>query len=737
MSSELLKYNADVLLTFPLIDAGTQDFVTDYVSAAGDAKLWTDQQISTNPTALILGFDSLSEIPAQGAQLDENGAGTAEGVVAFTVITSGTVGGGTAAGFFFMRSVTGQAWVNNDQIDINGGTADIATADSTTYDLAATAGLIADLGNGLHAAALSPTEMTCAQGELHIVDSATKAIEDQAVVFRTGGNASAYYAYDPFDSVRLGLTALPNAAADAAGGIPVSDAGGLDLDTQLAATNEVTAARMGALTDWIDGGRLDLIIDLILADTGELQSVLSAGILARTNNPNLNALLGVADTAGEDVPGQTAFEVADEVYTGGTHNIADSLARRIRDLQEFGTYEGGAIWIDTVNGSAGTTDFESGTAFNPVDSITDANTLAASLGLNRFMVAPGSSITFAAAQSGQIFSGEEWTLALGGQDISGSSFRGASVSGVAAGTGTQFFIECLINGTSYKDDTHLIRCGFRGAIVLLDAGDFFTHQCHMGAQAGVTPSINFGTGVGLSTDVHLHDWSGRVEFLNLGNQGTDVIHLDGQGKAVFNVNCTGGTVNWRGLWEIENNGSGITFNDDARYDQAQILQAITSDDVKFQGADIAATLADTADMQPKLGTPAGADISADIAVIEGQTDDIGVAGAGLTAIPATVDWLNGGRLDLILDAIKAVTDLLPDSGALSTIGTDTARLTAVRAAVLTDWIDAGRLDVLLDAIKAKTDQMTFTKANELDGNMQSINGAGVVGDGNATPWDGA
>src|SRR3990167_2513985 len=36
--------------------------------------------------------------------------------------------------------------------------------------------------------------------------------------------------YNPEDGVRLGLTALPNAAADAAGGLPISDAGGLDLD---------------------------------------------------------------------------------------------------------------------------------------------------------------------------------------------------------------------------------------------------------------------------------------------------------------------------------------------------------------------------------------------------------------------------------------------------------------------------------------------------------------------------
>ena len=65
------------------------------------------------------------------------------------------------------------------------------------------------------------------------------------------------------DSVRGGMTSLPNAAADGAGGLAISDAGGLDLDAKLANTNEVTVARMGALTDWINGGRLDLLLDAI------------------------------------------------------------------------------------------------------------------------------------------------------------------------------------------------------------------------------------------------------------------------------------------------------------------------------------------------------------------------------------------------------------------------------------------------------------------------------------------
>lgn len=53
---------------------------------------------------------------------------------------------------------------------------------------------------------------------------------------------------DVFDSVRGGMTALPNAAADAAGGVPISDAGGLDLDGVLSGNTPQTGdsfARIG------------------------------------------------------------------------------------------------------------------------------------------------------------------------------------------------------------------------------------------------------------------------------------------------------------------------------------------------------------------------------------------------------------------------------------------------------------------------------------------------------------
>lgn len=46
----------------------------------------------------------------------------------------------------------------------------------------------------------------------------------------------------------------------------------------------------------------------------------------------------------------------------------------------------------------------------------------------------------------------------------------------------------------------------------------------------------------------------------------------------------------------------------------------------------------TGDSFARLGAPAGASVSADIAAIEGQTDDIGAAGAGLTSVPWNAAW---------------------------------------------------------------------------------------------------
>jgi len=71
-----------------------------------------------------------------------------------------------------------------------------------------------------------------------------------------------------------------------------------------------------------------------------------------------------------------------------------------------------------------------------------------------------------------------------------------------------------------------------------------------------------------------------------------------------------------------------------------------------------------------------------------------------TAARAAVlsDWINGGRLDNLLDAIPTTAMRGTDNAAPSSTALSTATWTAARAAVLSDWINGGRLDNLLDAI---------------------------------------
>lgn len=150
----------------------------------------------------------------------------------------------------------------------------------------------------------------------------------------------------------------------------------------------------------------------------------------------------------------------------------------------------------------------------------------------------------------------------------------------------------------------------------------------------------------------------------------------------------------------------------------------------------------------RLGAPAGASVSADIAAIEAQTDDIGAAGAGLTAIPWNAAW-DAEVQSEVADALTAydpptnaemeartlvaadyatatAVDDLPTNAELATaLGTADD---AVLAAVAT-------VDSNVDAIKAKTDSLTFTVAGQVDANVQYVNDVQVTGVGSeADPW---
>ena len=704
--SEMRKYGVGQLFTFPLIEDGDADFVTDYTPAAGDAKLWSDTQISTNLTSLILGFDSLSERPAQGAQIDENGAGTAEGVVEFTVIVSGTVGGGDAAGFFIMRSVTGQAWSNDDQIDINGGTANIATADSTTYDLAATAGLIAEIGNGLFAAALSPTEMTCSLGAIHIIDSPTKAIEDQAVRFNTFGNAAALHAVDLDDSVRLGLTALPNAAADAAGGLPISPLGSQDLDAldgvsmrgtdDAALASVATEARLAEL----DGANLPSEIAAI--PTTAMRGTDGANT---TTPPTVGAIAdAVQDEPIEDhvAQGTSGYSVALGVYAGS---------------------DGPGIYIDSGAANTNTVVGTDGTEANPVSTFAAARTLADALGLKIYYLEGNSDITLAATHEDWEFIGigsvADNVVNLGSQDVDRSLFRNLTIEGTQGGTGRITARDCALQDPGAGATTlHIFaeRCGVVDDISVDTSADNVFDECFSLAPSGVAPII---TATGAAGSIIMSHWGGKIELKGL--SASHNIELDGIGSLTFNADCNvNANLAIDGIWDVTDNTAGMN-------DLATMVGLINMTKIN--------TEVDTGISDAALATAANlATVDAAVAAIQAVTDLLPDAGAlndlaailidTGTALPATLAALND------LAAADVAAELATYDGPTK------AEMDAAHALLATE-AKQDLTDTAVDAIGAVTGQMVFTKANELDGNMKSINNAGVVGDGDATPWDGA
>ena len=104
-------------------------------------------------------------------------------------------------------------------------------------------------------------------------------------------------AYDPFDGVRQGLTALPNAAADAAGGLPISDAGGLDMD-------RISLFFTGAVA-----------YGTVNARTSESDFTLTSTELSANNNDYDNMWLVFLDNNNQFVPRVIG------TYTGATKRV--------------------------------------------------------------------------------------------------------------------------------------------------------------------------------------------------------------------------------------------------------------------------------------------------------------------------------------------------------------------------------------------------------------------------------
>lgn len=135
----------------------------------------------------------------------------------------------------------------------------------------------------------------------------------------------------------------------------------------------------------------------------------------------------------------------------------------------------------------------------------------------------------------------------------------------------------------------------------------------------------------------------------------------------------------------------------------------------------------TGDAYARLGAPAGASVSADIAAVAARTTNLPTDPADQSLIIAATDAVMA-RL-----GAPAGASIAADIAGISGGGGGGLDAAGVRAAI---GLAAANLDTQLSsisalatAVKGKTDSLTFTMAGHVDANIQRINDVTITGNG--------
>lgn len=188
--------------------------------------------------------------------------------------------------------------------------------------------------------------------------------------------------FDPEDSVRLGLTALPNANADAAGGLPISDAGGLDLDGLNTNVNDIETdtadmqPKLGTITDLGGGATIGANLSDIEGQTDDI-GVAGAGLTeAGGTGDQLTA-----------IPGQLSALTTGTADSGSTTTMVDAA------LTQADTDYWKGSWIRFTSGTiSGQTRLIS--AFTPAsDTVTFTPATTQAVGTNTYEIIPAGNIS--------------------------------------------------------------------------------------------------------------------------------------------------------------------------------------------------------------------------------------------------------------------------------------------------------------------------------------------------------
>ena len=475
-------------------------------------------------------------------------------------------------------------------------------------------------------------------------------------------------------------------------------------------TNELQA-------DWTNGGRLDLIVDAILVDTGTTLQAELDGIQADAED--IQARLPAALTADGNIK-------ADALRVGGT-------------LQTAGDIPSLVTTVDTVVDAIKTkTDQFVFTVANQVD----ANALSGGGGLDAAGVR--SAVGLASANLDTQFADLPTVSEFNARTIPSADYFDPATDAVANVT----LVATTTNLTNLPAITSnwLTAAGI-AASALNGKGDW---------NVGKTGySLTATTGLGNQTANITGNLSGSVgsvtgNVATLAGAATVVLTDASLTTAKLGTFALAKTTNITGFNDITAAQVEAAILDEG--DATALLAAIAAKVEEFlvNEGDATATIA-------AIATACNAAIAAgtvgtNVTAIKAKTDNLPTSPASTTnvtdaqtAIIAQVDanevkidniqtsvntidgiidnilidtnelqtdWTNGGRLDNILDTLSLESSLLSISGVVNNILTDTNELQS-------DWVNGGRLDNLLDSASSAGDPWNT--------NLPGAYGAGTAG----------
>ena len=355
-----------------------------------------------------------------------------------------------------------------------------------------------------------------------------------------------------------------------------------------------------------------------------------------------------------NLPNQTMDITGD--ITGNVSGSVGSVTN------ERGKYQNGAVWIGpTVN--TNTVSYVDGIITNPVSTIAAAKTIADALEMRNFHTVRTGASQIGADMTGYNFEGDGWscTTTGGSRDVSGSTFHDASVIGgtYASTSGRHFWIGCdFATGVSVAE-SKAVDCTYNGTLTLTAAGDYDFIDCSSVVAGTAAPVFAVPAGV---VNISFRRWSGGVHITGITTDTT--ISVDAVSGGTVTLEGADGNVQVRGMVTVTDSRTGSpTLGTNQVVNQTTISDAVLDEALSGHTtagslgkavtdieSDVTLILADTADMQPKLGTPA-ADVSADIAAVKVDTAAVLVdTGTTLPALLPTA--LVGGRMDSNMSAIS-------------------------------------------------------------------------------------